>query len=79
MEWTSDLAYVVGLITADGSLSKDGRHIIFVSKDLEQIDNFSRILKIRSKAKVKKSGYTGKSDTYFIQFSDVKSYIFLLG
>jgi hypothetical protein len=78
MKWTSDLAYVVGLIAADGNLSNDGRHLILVSKDLEQLDNFSRILGIRSVVKTKKSGYTGKSDNYFLQFSDVKFYRFLI-
>ena len=37
MKWGSDFAYVVGLITTDGSLSKDKRHIDFTSKDLELI------------------------------------------
>lgn len=77
MKWTHDLAYVVGLITTDGNLSQDGRHLFLVSKDLEQLENFCRILGIKSEAKTKKSGFTGKSDNYFIQFSDVKLYRFL--
>ena len=37
MKWTSELAYAVGLLTTDGSLSKDGRHIDLTSKDVEQL------------------------------------------
>ncbi len=38
--WNANLAYAVGLIAADGCLSKDGRHIILVSKDIEQLLDF---------------------------------------
>ncbi len=38
MKWTANLAYAVGLITTDGCLSKDGRHIDLTSKDLEQCE-----------------------------------------
>ena len=34
-EWTPELAYVVGLLTTDGNLSKDGRHIAIKSADLQ--------------------------------------------
>lgn len=40
------MAYAIGLIASDGSLSKDGRHITFVSKDIEQINNLESILGI---------------------------------
>ena len=34
IEWSPEFAYAIGLIVTDGSLSKDGRHINFSSKDL---------------------------------------------
>lgn len=33
VKWSPKIAYAVGLITTDGSLSKDGRHIDLTSKD----------------------------------------------
>jgi len=32
MIWSADFAYAVGLLTTDGSLSIDGRHINLTSK-----------------------------------------------
>ncbi|MDO8618977.1 MAG: LAGLIDADG family homing endonuclease [Candidatus Daviesbacteria bacterium] len=77
MRWSGNLAYVVGLITTDGSLSNDGRHIDFTSKDLEQIQNFIKILKLNNKIGLKSSGYSDKK--YFrVQFGNIKFYRFLL-
>lgn len=79
LQWSSDLAYAVGLLVTDGSLSKDGRHIVFVSKDHEQLTNFSRALGRRQLPIDKtRSGYTGQYVPR-IQFSDVSLYRFLLG
>ena len=44
IKWSPDFAYVIGLIATDGCLSTNGRHVIFVSKDLEQVENFKKIL-----------------------------------
>lgn len=78
MRWTSELAYVVGLITTDGNLSKDGRHIELTSKDLAQVETFSKLLNLRARISAKRGSYgTGKK--YFrVQFGDVKLYRFLL-
>lgn len=73
--WTTDLAYAVGLITSDGSLSKDGRHIDFTSKDIEQIYNFKKALGITCIFSMKKSGSGAIS--YRVQFSHVRLYRFL--
>src|SRR3990167_535268 len=59
MKWSNKLAYAVGLITTDGNLSKDGRHINLTSKDVEQIQNLANILKLKNKVSLKKSSYTG--------------------
>ena len=76
MTWTADFAYAVGLITTDGNLSKDGRHIDFTSKDREQILNFKKIIKPDVRISTKKSS----NGTIYprIQFSDVKLYRFLI-
>jgi len=76
--WSSDLAYVVGLIATDGSLSKDGRHINLTSTDLEQINNFAQILNLKNKIGLKKGSFTNNRNCYYIQFGDVKFYRFLL-
>lgn len=76
--WRPELAYAVGLITADGSLSCNGRHINFTSKDLSLIKVFQNCLslhdiKIGTKARAKEI-----EKIYFqVQFGDVLFYRFL--
>lgn len=78
LQWSSDLAYAVGLLVTDGSLSKDGRHIILVSKDREQLTNFSKAIGRQSLPIDRtKSGYTGQYVPR-IQFSDAMLYRFLM-
>lgn len=75
MVWNNNLAYVIGLISTDGNLSKDGRHIVFVSKDLELIKLFQKCLNLKNKISVKTSGYSkGRGKYYFIQFGNVIFY-----
>lgn len=76
VEWSANLAYVIGLITTDGCLSSDGRHIIFVSKDYEQISNFVSCLGIEVKIGVNLSG--SKDSVFRVQFGDVLFYQFLI-
>lgn len=78
MKWSSDFSYVLGLITSDGNLSPDGRHINFTSKDYEQVLHFKEILSLSNKIGIKHRG-TDQTKNYFcIQFGDVKFYQFLL-
>ena len=77
MKWTAEFAYAVGLITTDGSLSIDGRHINLTSKDLDQIQTFARILNLKNKIGSKRSSYNPLGKYYQIQFGDVKLYRFL--
>ncbi len=73
--WSPNFAYAIGLIVSDGCLSGDGRHISFVSKDMEQIENYLKALNI--------SCHIGKVFSglglvaYRVQFSDVHFYNFL--
>lgn len=76
-EWTPELAYVVGLIATDGSLSKDGRHFDLTSKDIEQINNFKIILGITNKISLKHSSFSKKGKYYRVQFGNVNLYRFL--
>lgn len=77
-EWTPHLAYVVGLITTDGNLSKDGRHIDLTSKDLDQVTTFSKLLGLNNKIGLKASGTFKNKKYYRVQFSNVHLYRFLL-
>lgn len=77
--WRLELAYVVGLIAADGSLSKDGRHINFTSKDLQLIKTFQRCLNLEDVKIGKKYGSKDKNRVYYqVQFGDVLFYDWLL-
>lgn len=75
--WNHDLAYVVGLLATDGNLSSDGRHMVLVSKDIEQIKTFKRCLGINNKICLKASGYTKNKKYYFVQFGNVNLYTWL--
>lgn len=76
-KWTPELAYSVGLITTDGCLSTDGRHIDFTSEDIQLIDLFKKCLGLRHiKTGFKISGYSGKKCPR-VQFGDVNFYKWL--
>jgi len=77
--WSSELAYAVGLLATDGNLSKDGRHIELTSKDKEQILTFKKCLGIKAKIGRKKSGYKESSYSFRVQFGDVLFYQWLVG
>ncbi len=76
IKWSSNFAYAIGLLTTDGSLSTDGRHIEITSKDEEQLKNFIKCLNIKNKIGFKHSG-SGKLHKR-VQFSDVNFYKFLM-
>lgn len=78
VSWNKDLAYAVGLITTDGCLSKDGRHIDLTSKDLEQINNFKEILNLNNKIGIKYRGPDHTTTYNRIQFGNVKFYKWLI-
>jgi intein-encoded DNA endonuclease-like protein len=78
IKWSANFAYAIGLIASDGSLSKDGRHISFTSKDKEQVENLNKALGVEYRIG-KKSGGAGLEKKYFIvQFCDVLFYDYLL-
>lgn len=75
--WSRNLAYAIGLLTTDGNLSSDGRHLTFISKDLDLIKTFKKCLGINNKIKPKTSGYSAKM-YHKVQFGNVKLYKWLL-
>ena len=76
--WSADLAYIVGLIASDGSLSKDGRHIDFTSKDNQLAELYKSIIKPSAKLGTKYAGRGSTEIYYRVQFSDTAFYDFLL-
>jgi len=76
LNWTPNFAYAIGLIATDGCLSKDGRHITFVSKEKEQISNFKSCLGLTVKTGITTSGYKDNK-AFRVQFGDVLFYQFM--
>ncbi len=77
IEWSSNFAYVIGLIVSDGNLSPDGRHIIFTSKDAELAEKFQDALGISGHIGKKSSGFKKEKKYFVVQFSDTLFYAFL--
>ena len=76
--WTPELAYAVGLLTTDGNLSKDGRHITMRSSDRDLLVTFRTCLALRNSriARTNNNGYSERP-SYRIQFSNVQLYNWL--
>jgi len=77
-KWTSSLAYVVGLITTDGCLSNDGRHIIMRSCDVQLLKTFKNCLNLSNKISETFHNGWGKKRAYRIQFGNVQLYRWFL-
>src|SRR5690606_35543744 len=73
---TPSLAYVVGLLATDGSLSSDGRHIVMVSADIDLLQTFKRCLRVKNVIGRNKNGL-GKT-YYRVQVGSVDLYRWLL-
>lgn len=77
-EWSPNLAYVVGLLVTDGSLSKDGRHITFKSTDRSLAQIFKRILTLQNSITQVKDFRKNRKPVYVIQMGNVQFYRWLL-
>ncbi|PIV46177.1 hypothetical protein COS23_00540 [bacterium (Candidatus Moisslbacteria) CG02_land_8_20_14_3_00_36_53] len=78
IQWSSNFAYAIGLLTTDGNLSKDGRHLNLTSKDKDLINIFKGCLGIKNKIG-RKARERSKTKKYFqVQFGDKNFYEFLL-
>ena len=74
--WTPELAYVAGLIAADGCLYNDGRHISLTSMDDDLLELVIHLLGLSCEVKRKSNGRGGLCG--HIQFSDVALYDFFI-
>ena len=72
------LWYLVGLITTDGCLSPDGRHIDITAKDKNFLKEICKQFGLNVSVGKKQSGYTDQW-SHRIQFSAKSFYDFLLG
>ena len=77
-KWTPELAYAIGLITTDGCLSNDGRHIIMRSCDTQLLRTFKKCLNLSNR--ISETFHNGwcKKRAYRIQFSNVQFHRWLL-
>jgi hypothetical protein len=78
LDWSAELACVVGLLTTDGNLSPDGRHIAFVSKDIEQVECLRDLLSLNNRITRKASGFNPDGVYWLLQFGSVAFYRWLL-
>ena len=78
ISWSNSFAYAMGLMTTDGNLSPDGRHMNFTSKDLELVELFKECLDLSNKIGKKARGYEKEKKYYVVQFGDVLFYEFLM-
>lgn len=79
IRWSPAFAYAVGLITTDGNLSPDGRHINFTSKDKALAESFRDCLGLNNKIGKKSRGGSEEKKYFVVQFGDKNFYEFLLG
>jgi hypothetical protein len=67
IEWTAELAYAIGLITTDGCLSRDGRHLTMTSKDFDLLETVRRCLGITARITLS----TNPRPVYRLQWGDI--------
>ncbi|HEY4514305.1 MAG TPA: hypothetical protein VJH69_03185 [Candidatus Paceibacterota bacterium] len=76
-KWSPQLAYAIGLLVTDGCLARKNYLVDLTSKDLEQLQNFSKCIGRQCKIGYKSSGYSEKNIGR-IQFKNYYFYNFLL-
>lgn len=78
IKWSPEFTYAIGLLTTDGNLYKDGRHLDFTSNDIQLVKTFKKCMNLTGvKIGTKTSGFTNKRYPR-IQFSNVRLYEELL-
>jgi hypothetical protein len=75
--WNPNIAYAVGLIATDGSLSKDGRHISFTSKDYNLLLVFNYCINKICNITINPISRLSKQIVYRVQISDIDLYHWL--
>lgn len=76
--WNPELAYVIGLLATDGCLSKDGRHVIMRSSDIQLLETFKECLNITDKITETFNNGFAKKPSYRVQPSMAQFYRWLL-
>ena len=76
-EWSPELAYVVGLITTDGNLSSDDRHLTVTSADIDLLETVRTCLGINVSIATVIGGQSGNR-YYRLQWGDRAFYQWLL-
>ena len=79
LTWNNTFAYIIGIITTDGNLSNDLRHLIITSKDYEMVTNCKRYLELTNKISRTARGGSKDKKYYMLQFGDKNFFEFLLG
>ena len=77
-KWTPELAYVIGLLTTDGNLSKNGRNITMRSSDTQLLKTFKKCLGLTTKITQSRNDGWAKKPCYRVDFSNVQFYRWLL-
>lgn len=78
IEWSIKFAYAIGLLTSDGNLSKDGRHLNMTSKEEKMILMFKSCLDLNNKIGKKSRGGERDKKYFVLQFGDRNFYDFLV-
>lgn len=76
--FSSRLAYAIGLITTDGCLYSDRRHISFTSADKQLIETFNKCLGKTNRITINPRSSLSKTDSYRVQIGDVNLYGWLI-
>lgn len=76
--WSHNLAYILGFIATDGSLSKDGRHIILTSKDHDLLVSIRSALNLSITISKKARGSSLEKVYSVLQITDTNFYEFLV-
>jgi len=76
--WTPNLAYIIGLLTTDGNLSNDGRHMTMRSSDVQLLKTFKKCLSLSNPIKETFCDGWAKKPAYRVQFGNVQLYRWLL-
>ena len=75
--WSPAIAYAVGIITTDGCLARDGRHLVVSSKDLDLLNTIRHCLGLGVAITLYRSG-PGRF-CYRLQWSDRRFHAWLMG
>ena len=78
IKWSSELAYAAGLITTDGCLSKDSRHITLTSTDTQLLRTFKSCLGKNNRITENTPAKRFRKKAYRVQLGDVALYDFLI-